>query len=218
MEARLVRLRDKGGFHPRVIYDIGAYQGEFTALCQRVWPQTRVVQFEANDTLENATAVTPTDAYYGVLLGDEDAKPVIYYKTPAACATGNSMFCENSGFFADATPESREMVRLDSFVERHQIPLPDFLKLDTQGSELLILKGANMCITHARVILLEVALHAYNSGAPLIAEVLEFMQKEHGFHMMDIVELHYAAKTENLFQIDVLLCREKDPYLFQSRF
>lgn len=232
MESRLVRLRDQGRFRPRVIYDIGAYKGEFAALCRRVWggdtreessrgdsnETPRILQFEANQAL--CGGGTNTDSEFCVLLGNEDSKPVLYYKTQTEIATGNSMFRENTRFFADENTQSecREMVRLDSFVKTHQLPLPDFLKLDTQGSELLILQGAPECIAHARVILLEVALHGYNQSAPLIADVLEYMRKTHGFVMIDIVELHYAPVTGNLFQIDVLLCREKEPDLFQRVF
>lgn len=225
MESRLVRLRDQGRFRPRVIYDIGAYKGEFTQLCRRVWggdrdndENTRILQFEANQDL--CGGESNNGDTFCVLLGNEDSKPVLYYKTESECATGNSMFRENSVWFADENikPEPRETIRLDSFAKAHQLPLPDFLKLDTQGSELLILQGAPVCIAHARVILLEVALHAYNQSAPLIADILEYMRKTHGFVMIDIVELHYAPGTGNLFQIDVLLCREKDPDLFQRVF
>jgi len=223
MESRLVRLRDKGGFHPKVIYDIGAYKGEFTQLCKRVWGEgtnnPRILQFEANQDICGGRGDGTTDLYC-VLLGDQELAPVLYYKTQTECATGNSMFRENSVWFEEANVNSelREMVRLDTLVQSRELPWPDFLKLDTQGSELLILKGAPECMAHARVILMEVALHGYNSGAPLIAEILEFLRKEHDFVMIDIVELHYAPITGNLFQIDVLLCRKNDPNLFQRVF
>src|SRR5687768_3657984 len=35
------------GFIPRTIFDVGAYQGAFTDLCMRIWPESFVHAFEA---------------------------------------------------------------------------------------------------------------------------------------------------------------------------
>ena len=46
MEAGLLNLR-ANGFSPKVVLDIGAYQGEWTMLCKRIWPGCSVLMLEA---------------------------------------------------------------------------------------------------------------------------------------------------------------------------
>ena len=46
IEPALERLREQG-FSPKLVYDVGAYRGEFAHMCRRVWPASRIVCFEA---------------------------------------------------------------------------------------------------------------------------------------------------------------------------
>src|SRR5258705_7018419 len=41
----LERLK-QNGFRPRSVFDVGAYQGDFAAMCLRQWPDTSVACFE----------------------------------------------------------------------------------------------------------------------------------------------------------------------------
>ena len=79
------------------------------------------------------------------------------------------------------------MVTLDTLVSRVAADwgAPDFIKLDVQGFELSVLAGAAESLRHADFVLLEASLLPYNSGAPLLPDVLAFMTAQ-GFHLLDI--------------------------------
>ena len=64
------------------------------------------------------------------------------------------------------------------------------IKLDTQGSEIDILKGGKNLVNRSSVIILEVSFIEYNEGAPLAEEVLSFMN-EIGFDKYIVVGEHY---------------------------
>ena len=66
----------------------------------------------------------------------------------------------------------------------------DFIKIDVQGAELDILRGAETIIKNTDFIMLEISLMSYNEKSPLFAEVVEFM-KQRNFALYDIVEFHY---------------------------
>lgn len=40
---------DRQGFTPDLIFDIGAYVGEYAEVCRKVWPTARVACFEPLD-------------------------------------------------------------------------------------------------------------------------------------------------------------------------
>ncbi len=63
------------GFKPNLIFDVGAYQGEFAQCCLHVWPQAKVSCFEALDhkvsQLQDLAVKHPTIQVFPGLLGAE---------------------------------------------------------------------------------------------------------------------------------------------------
>ncbi len=48
MELGLAALRNRG-FEPKTIFDVGAFEGTFCQMARRIWPNSQIVMFEAND-------------------------------------------------------------------------------------------------------------------------------------------------------------------------
>lgn len=207
---RIRLLKQKFNFEPKVIYDIGAHQGSWTAQCQQVYPQAKYYLFEAN---LNKKKVIP-DAIFEVL-SDTDYKEIVYYKTKTPCDTGNSIYRENTKYFDDenSIKEERTTRTVDSLAEERKLPMPDFVKLDTQGSELNILKGAVKTFKNVQVIMLEISLHEYNEDVPKLDSVVAFMRK-YGFIMFDIVDLHYVDDV--LIQIDAMFCPKDSDFIVKK--
>ena len=89
---------------------------------------------------------------------------------------------------ADARVVATEMVpveRLDALAEADGFR-PDVLKVDTQGSELLVLKGAENSLASVVVAEIEVSFFRRYVGQPVFAEIEAWMN-ERGF---ELVELH----------------------------
>src|SRR5262245_27900787 len=81
---------------------------------------------------------------------------------------------------------------LDSLMKAGEAPLglaPDFLSLDTQGSELNILKGgAQTFHDHCVALATEVEFHPMYKGQPLFSAVFDFALR-HGFHFVGFTYL-----------------------------
>ena len=80
-----------------------------------------------------------------------------------------------------------EVETLDNYFFDKSINL-DYLKIDTQGSELLILKGAMKLLQHNRikVIKVEVSLVSVYKNQVLFAEIDDFLRK-HNFILVDFI-------------------------------
>ena len=75
---------------------------------------------------------------------------------------------------------------LDHQLERHGLDDVDFIKVDTQGSELFVLQGASQVLgQHVVGVEVEVEFASIYGGQPLFADVDRHM-REHGFDLFDL--------------------------------
>jgi len=165
--------------------DIGAYRGEFTNLLKSIWPGIQVQQFEAD---ERNKKYLKEDAFIGVL-GNEN-KQVDFYTiedTGWGTTTGSSIFLEQTEYYTNPIITKKEMIKLDDVVDMSGDWSKSLVKIDTQGSELLILDGAKEFLKqNPKYILLECSYVEYNKGCPLINETLNYMH-EIGYRPIDIM-------------------------------
>jgi hypothetical protein len=94
-------------------------------------------------------------------------------------------------------------------VARDTLPPPDLIKIDVQGAELDVLAGAPDALRNASALIVEVSLVDYNTGAPLIADVMAATDRE-GFKCVDLCEVH-RTPANFVLQLDLLFAR---PALF----
>src|ERR1700687_4549123 len=94
---------------------------------------------------------------------------------------------------------------------------PYMLKLDVQGFELEVLRGADRVLKNTEVCLLEVALMEYNHGAPLLAEVVAFMASR-GFVVYDISGMFRRESDNALYMVDLMFAHKDSALRSQKRF
>ena len=90
---------------------------------------------------------------------------------------GNSYYRENTQFFPYHQYVIKETRSLDSLVAEKNYPFPDLIKIDSQGSELDIIRGATKCLQNASVLIIEIQNEGidYNIGCPKQREIFEYL-------------------------------------------
>jgi hypothetical protein len=79
-----------------------------------------------------------------------------------------------------------DMVTLDYAIKEFQVPVPQVIKIDTQGCELDILKGARQTLSRVQVLVLECWLiRAYGPATPLLLELAEWLHN-FDFYLWDL--------------------------------
>ena len=198
---RINALKTKG-FNPDSILDIGAHHGNWSAATSAIYPQSKYYLFEAINYSElNRFRGFDNVKVYNILL-NEKITEVDWYEMKN---TGDSIFKEKTYHFENCPIIKRESIDLDTHIKNTQI-LQDaksiFMKIDCQGAEIPILKGATEILKKTDVILLEIPLFGqYNEGVPTFLEHIQFMDSI-GFTAYDITDNHYV-KDFNI-QIDML--------------
>lgn len=212
LEEALRRLRARG-FDPAFSVDVGAYQGEWAQLCRSVFPASKVLLVEAQEAkkpiLEGVVAAgAGAFSLEMSLLGAEDGRSVGF----SEMETGSSVFAESSHFARNVVEKST--ARLDTLLARGGYPKVDFLKLDVQGYELEVLKGAPVALGQATAVLVEASLLPINAGCPLLPEVVTFMTAA-GFRLFDFCSQLRRADGV-LWQTDLLFLRASASILPQA--
>jgi FkbM family methyltransferase len=109
--------------------------------------------------------------------------------------------------------ESREVpvVRIDQAIIERAMPAPYLIKVDVQGSELEVVRGAEGVMDQTEAFVLEVSLMPFFVGGPEFADVVAFM-REQKFVVYDVVGRQNRPLDDALGQVDLVFVQE------QSRF
>jgi FkbM family methyltransferase len=181
----LERMRARGE-NPTGFIDAGAHFGETNDLIRALYPDTRIISFEANPYCEEVLKNKGIE-YLICLLGKENIEAVPFFvNTNDITSTGCSIYKEESIHFKDAKVIDLNMYKLDDV-----IPLEakmDFLKMDVQGAELDILDGATKLLPTIRWIYLEVSFVKCNEGAPLFTDIFNYLTGEKGYRISDMCD------------------------------
>jgi FkbM family methyltransferase len=153
-EAKMIRrLLDKG----EIFWDIGANIGYFSLLAAATLQQSgQVIAFEpgrvAYARLMDNIALNPFGniTAFNLAVTDREGEAALYLaaETADGCA---SLYGAGPEVTAQ---ESCRTVSLDGFAPSHALPGPDFIKIDVEGAELFVLRGAREMLAVSRPLLL----------------------------------------------------------------
>jgi FkbM family methyltransferase len=168
-------------YTPKVVFDIGAAVLHWTKEAKLVWPDAKYYAFEGVMQVKEFYDEYGID--YGLgLLSDEDGREVTYYCHPIYLG-GNSYYKENEAYSAAASDiytkefeENRITFTLDTIVKNSNFPAPDLLKIDVQGAELDILKGAPETLKSVQHLIIELQHVEYNIGAKQVGESIPYIE------------------------------------------
>jgi FkbM family methyltransferase len=199
------------GFEPTSAIDVGAYNGEWARMFKSIFPSSKVLMIEGqNDKsqiLQEVCSFLKSDVVFEItLLGAKDGEKVRFVEME----TGSSVFEEFSPYKRNYL--EKELVTLDSLLARYQdFRNLDFLKLDVQGYELEVLKGASELLKRTEFVLMEASLIPSNNGCPLLSDVINFMS-EKNFRLLDFCS-QIRRRDGALWQTDLLFIKNTSKFM-----
>ncbi len=192
----------KIGFQPKQIFDVGAYRGEFAQSCLHVWKNANIACFEALDSkvcqLQQLAQHNSAITVFPVLLGAKACEKVPLNQAE----TASSILVEHipQNFPVSFHPmQTVDQIVQDHFAGRS----PDLLKLDVQGYELEVLKGAEKTLPSLQVILAEVNLLDIHQNVPLLADIVTWLN-DRNWVAYDICGLTRRPLDKTLWQADFI--------------
>ena len=194
-----------------VIIDVGANDGWFYKLVKHyVGKEKKYIGFEPikSEYEKLLKQLNAQDEIWNYCIGSETGKSIFYeYGTTGVSSTKRLVCAKPYGATYDTTTMKEyevEIQKLDDVV------IPDkkcLLKIDVQGAELEVLKGAAHLIESGlcKLVLVEVMVIPKYAGQPQWDEIINFMVAR-GFRLKD---LHLASYSSNfLSEMDLLFAAE----------
>lgn len=200
---------------PRSVLDVGANVGDFAVFARELLPTARIVCFEpladCHAKLVRRMADRPRFTAYQCALGSHSAQGAVHRSGLVAA----SSLLPVADLTKDAVPRTAcvgtEMVsvrKLDDLWPELSIESPVFMKVDVQGYELEVFRGAQAVLRHIDALLVEVSFQELYVGQPLFAEVHEFLRGA-GFRFEGTVDQWRHPRDGRAMQADAVFVRRR---------
>jgi FkbM family methyltransferase len=204
---------------PLVIFDIGANVGTWTLLAKALYPAAQVHAFEPLqihiEKFRQLTSKLTGVSLHEVGLGSHPARATMKVTSfsDASSLLPLSVAGKEQWHLQQVAEIPVQIERLDDWVSSRGLPGPDVIKLDVQGFELEVLRGAEQCLIQARWVLLEASFKDFYEGQCRFDQLVTFLASA-GFQVLALGQ--GTALGEPLVQSDVLFARS-DPVNKQNK-
>ena len=209
----------KIGFRPGTVIDVGYAHG--TEGLQDTFAEARHVLIdpmrEAVPGMETFCAAHPGSIWFNAGASDQEGELELVARRGV---TGSSFHTKFKHKDPEPGAELRRvpLITLDRIVAEHDLPGPFLLKLDVEGHELHVLRGAaKLCLPKAELVILEIGTWAENhiKGRPSMMDLFRFMEDE-GFVFYEFIDPGYRPVDGALYMFDALFAR-KDSLVRRQR-
>jgi FkbM family methyltransferase len=202
--------------HPVAVLDVGANIGQYGRMLRGIGYRGQIISFEPlSDAHKKLTVRASTDRNWIVApraaLGS--AKGSIEINV-AANSVSSSVLSMKDAHLAAArksryvATESVALERLDDLLPAlFSGAGPIFLKMDTQGYEEQVLKGAEGILSRVVAMQMEISLIPLYEGAPTLVHIVSAMG-DLGYHLFHVVPGFRDVATGQLLQLDGIFVRQ----------
>lgn len=197
-----------------LIIDIGAFDGETAKLFSKAFPKTNIIAFEANPKIYQEAVKNCIQkkniTIYNCAISDEEGNlsfNITNNNVSSSLNEINEAAVSNNEYGNELNVKNKTTVKtnkLDRFTGDNEILL---IKIDTQGHEIQVLKGALQTLNRTRFILIEMSNHNMYIKGSKYHEIDNFLRKNN-FNLADII-VTYRKKGIIITEYDAIYVNNK---------
>lgn len=198
------------GFTPKGIIDVGAHKGDWTLMASSVYPEANFIMIEPQDEmttyLEKICSNNPKCEYVKAGVGRENS---VLTQTIWDDYAGSSFLPEaNTQQLARGIQRKTKVISIDHVLESRNGFSPDLIKVDVQGFELEVMRGACSAFGNTELVILETNLFEFIQGMPLAIDCINYMH-QNGYQIYDITEFLRRPYDGALGQVDFAFAKNQ---------
>lgn len=170
------------GYAPflKSVFDVGANRGQFSRQIRAAFPKARLYAFEpipqSFRILRESASGDPLFSAHNFALGSRQDCQTVHLQPKSEF---NSLVVPLNQPSPTGQTETVQIRRLDSVIDELGIVRLDFLKTDTEGYDLEVLRGADQALTAHRIFLVfsEVGFNPNDPRHTSFTSLFEFLQQ-----------------------------------------
>lgn len=207
------------GYEVKCIVDGGAYVGSFSKAMMKYFPGSTYLLFEPTPN-SFELCMQNFSKYKNVVLSkmalSNGFGVANFFVNKSQLTNSLKTSNDNSSKYHGDLCEAREVISvstcsLDDYIAEKNLPLPDIIKLDLQGSEIEALAGAKKCLSYASAVLCEVQFVQLYEGASSFTDVHNLLSNL-GFTLFQFYDISRDLTSGRILFADALYLR---PTLFE---
>ena len=200
-------------FGIKTIIDIGANEGQFIDKISKILPGVNIYSFEPlKDSfikLEKKISDKKNITVFNFALGDEEKENIINRNeySPSSSLLELTDLHKNAFPITKKVKEERVYIKvLDKIASELELKKKVMIKIDVQGYELNVLRGAENAIKDVDIILIETSFYELYKKQPLFKEIYNFLS-DRGFNYYGSLEQLYDGRDGKILQADSIFIR-----------
>ncbi len=195
------------GLRPKHIVDIGANRGGWTRVALRYFSETRFTLIEPQEKLK---------AHAQDLWTREN---IDWHTVGVSNQSGTMMLTiydrDDSCTFRHSTDDARSLgfeqvpvpvFTLDDLLNQNHLPIPEIVKIDAEGLDLLVLEGASQVLGQTEVLFLEAGV-SQKAFPNTVFQVVRKMES-HGYRVFDVTDLNRTQGSGALWLVELAFVRK----------
>lgn len=198
----------------RTIIDVGANTGQFARLVHRICPEAKVFSFEplpgCRAELDASLAGIPGSKSFPIALGDRQGTVELQQSAFSPCS---SLLC-GTDHLGDDYPDAAitnainvPLERLDDALAAESLERAILVKLDVQGYEIPVIRGALQTLGRAALVVVEVCFfRKLYEGQPLFDDIYRTL-RDLGFAYMGSPEQYPQKRDGRIVEADAVFER-----------
>ncbi|MBG88490.1 MAG: hypothetical protein CMO80_16540 [Verrucomicrobiales bacterium] len=199
----------------KTVLDVGANTGEFAAWTGRCLPESQVHMFEplkvCHNRLQTLADANSRMTMHPYALGDEPGKQQIFENDYSPSSSLLPMKDRHRELWPKTAGDKQvetDVKTLDDVEAEQDFAGPAFLKLDVQGFELHVLRGAKKCLGgKVAAVMCETLFEVLYDGQVEFPQMLEFMA-EQGFRFLEFADERRMGDWGRMVYADALFVRQ----------
>ena len=187
-----------------VIFDVGAYVGDVSAMYKKLFPQSTIYCFEPfPDSFQklNRFSGDASIKAHQIAFSDKEGKTTFNINVDLSCnslltPTESDFKCYSAKSIKDGEIQV-ETNTLDNFCAGSRISCIDILKLDVEGAEVKVLEGASRMLSKQAIKLIysEVMFIPHYDSGCMFHELAAFLNR-HGYTLFNLYHLRSARNGQ----------------------
>lgn len=204
----------------QTVFDVGANKGDWSIeACKTLRPQI-IYAFEPVEEVFNEL-VQNTDEYdtrcFNLAFSNQSGEATFYYSKSASYLSSTAVVVNKP----DVTTTICKTITGDEFCKQQNISTIDYLKIDTEGNDLNVLRGFEQMLNDGNIKLIQFEYGPFSVNThDLLADFYQFLESKHfiigKIYPKNVQFEKYSIQKENFILSNFFAVHESQQHLIQS--